>query len=64
MLTKSNNIDEYIAYFPTDVQMILDLILFAAFKNPIGLYPTPNGIDTFQNKFSEYKAAKGSIQFL
>lgn len=40
-----------------------NLVHFAAFKNHIGFYPTPNGIDAFQEELSGYKGAKGSIQF-
>ena len=41
-----------------------NLIHFAAFKNHIGLYPAPSGIETFEKKLAEYKHAKGSVQFL
>lgn len=40
-----------------------NLIHFAAFKNHIGLYPTPSGTAQFKNELAPYKAAKGSIQF-
>ncbi|MNP77026.1 hypothetical protein D3C76_1743710 [compost metagenome] len=40
-----------------------NLVHFAAFKNHIGFYPTPNGIDAFKEELSVYKGAKGSIQF-
>ncbi|MBU3144345.1 iron chaperone [Clostridium sp. CF012] len=40
-----------------------NLVHFAAFKNHIGLYPSPSGIDTFKDELSEYKGAKGSVQF-
>lgn len=40
-----------------------NLIHFAAFKNHIGLYPTPNGIEEFKEELSVYKGAKGSVQF-
>jgi uncharacterized protein YdhG (YjbR/CyaY superfamily) len=40
-----------------------NLVHFAAYKNHIGLYPTPSGINAFQHELSEYKGAKGSIQF-
>lgn len=87
-----SNIDEYIALFPEEIQVILakirqiikenapeasekisyqmptfflngNLIHFAAFKNHIGLYPTPTGIDAFKEELSKYKGAKGSVQF-
>lgn len=40
-----------------------NLVHFAAFKNHIGLYPTPSGIVAFKEDLSVYKGAKGSIQF-
>ena len=40
-----------------------NLVHFAAFKNHIGFYPTPSGIDAFKHELSEYKGAKGSVQF-
>ena len=91
-MDKANNIDEYIAGFPKDVQTILEqvrttikaaapeaeetisyaiptfklngnLVHFAAFKNHIGFYPTPAGIDEFERALSVYKQGKGSVQF-
>jgi len=40
-----------------------NLVHFAAFKNHIGFYPTPSGIDAFKRELSRYKGAKGSVQF-
>ena len=86
------NVDEYIATFPEDVQVVLqqlrqtihdavpdaveaisyqmptfklngNLIHFAAFKDHYGLYPTPSGIDAFQQELAPYSVAKGSIRF-
>ena len=36
---------------------------FAAFKNHIGFYPTPSGIEAFKKELSQYKGANGSVQF-
>lgn len=86
------NIDEYIAGFPDDVQDKLNkmratirqaapeaqekisyqmptftlegnLVHFAAYKNHIGFYPVPSGIEQFKHQLSAYKGAKGSVQF-
>lgn len=86
------NIDEYIAGFPRDIQELLEkvrqtireaapeaeeaikyqiptftlkgnLVHFAAFKNHIGFYPAPRGIEVFKEELSAYKGAKGSVQF-
>lgn len=40
-----------------------NLVHFAAFKNHIGFYPTPSGIEAFKDELSVYKGAKGSVQF-
>lgn len=40
-----------------------NLVHFAAFKNHIGFYPTPSGIDTFKKELSVYEGAKGSVKF-
>lgn len=86
------DIDEYIAGFPLEVQEILEqiritirkaapdadeaikyriptfvlnenLVHFAAFKNHVGFYPTPSGIEKFKDELSLYKSAEGSVQF-
>lgn len=46
---------------PTFVQSE-NLVHFAAFKNHIGFYPTPSGIEAFKAQLSVYKGAKGSVQ--
>ncbi len=40
-----------------------NLVHFAAFRNHIGFYPTPSGIEGFQAELEPYKNAKGSVQF-
>lgn len=40
-----------------------NLVHFAAYKNHIGFYPTPSGIDTFKQELSGYKSSKGAVQF-
>ena len=40
-----------------------NLVHFAAFKNHIGFYPAPIGIEAFEKELSGYKKAKGSVQF-
>lgn len=89
---QAENVDDYIAGFPKEVQKILreirttirkaapgaeetisyaiptfklngNLVHFAAFKNHIGFYPTPAGIEAFKKELSGYESAKGSVQF-
>lgn len=40
-----------------------NLVHFAAFKNHIGFYPAPSGIEAFKDKLAVYKTSKGAIQF-
>jgi uncharacterized protein YdhG (YjbR/CyaY superfamily) len=40
-----------------------NLVHFAAFPKHIGFYPTPSGIANFKDELSQYKSAKGSVQF-
>jgi uncharacterized protein YdhG (YjbR/CyaY superfamily) len=40
-----------------------NLVHFAAFKNHVGFYPTPSGMEAFKKELSGYKGAKGSVQF-
>ncbi len=39
------------------------LVTFAVFRHHIGFYPTPSAVKAFTNELSNYKTAKGSIQF-
>jgi uncharacterized protein YdhG (YjbR/CyaY superfamily) len=39
------------------------LVYFAAYKNHIGFYATPNGHSEFKEDLSVYKQGKGSVQF-
>ncbi len=40
-----------------------NLVHFAAFKRHIGFYPTPAGIEEFQDELKAYPTSKGAIQF-
>jgi uncharacterized protein YdhG (YjbR/CyaY superfamily) len=40
-----------------------NLVHFAAFKNHIGFFPIPSGIEAFKEELSSYKQGKGSVQF-
>ena len=39
------------------------LVYFAAFKNHIGFFPTPSGINKFEKELREYKTSKGTLRF-
>ncbi len=40
-----------------------NLVHFAAYKNHIGFYPDPAGIEAFAAELAPYKCSKGAIQF-
>jgi len=40
-----------------------NLVHFGAFKEHVGFYPTPSGIEAFKDELSGCKLAKGSVQF-
>jgi uncharacterized protein YdhG (YjbR/CyaY superfamily) len=54
---------EKIAYGMPTFHHCGNLVHFAAFKNHIGFYPTPSGIEAFKEELQPYKRAKGSVQF-
>jgi uncharacterized protein YdhG (YjbR/CyaY superfamily) len=92
MNSQRQTIDEYIADFPLEIQVMLEqiratiraaapdaseaikygmptfvqhgnLVHFAAFKNHIGFYPVPSGIEAFKTELSVYDQSKGTIRF-
>ena len=40
-----------------------NLVHFGAFKNHIGFYPTPSGIEPFMAELAGYATSKGAINF-
>lgn len=40
-----------------------NLVHYAAFRNHVGFYPTPTGIEAFKDELSVYVGGKGSVQF-
>jgi uncharacterized protein YdhG (YjbR/CyaY superfamily) len=54
---------ESISYQMPTFKLEGNLVHFAAFKNHIGLYPTPSGTETFREELSPYETGKGSIKF-
>lgn len=85
-------IDEYIAEFPEEVQLVLkkfretihkavpeateaisygiptfklqgNLVHFGGFKQHVGFYPSPSGINAFKEELTPYLVSKGTIRF-
>ena len=54
---------EKISYGIPTLHLNGNLVHFAAFKNHIGLYPSPSGIVAFKKELVPYEAAKGSVRF-
>lgn len=40
-----------------------NLVHFGAFREHIGFYPDPSGIDAFRAELAPYRTSKGAIQF-
>jgi uncharacterized protein YdhG (YjbR/CyaY superfamily) len=57
------NAQETISYQIPTFTLHGNLVHFAAFKNHIGFYPGPSGIEKFKDELSVYDGAKGSVQF-
>ncbi len=56
--------EEAMAYgIPTFKLNGRNLVHFSAFKEHIGFYPTPSGIEAFKKELSAYEWAKGSVKF-
>lgn len=62
--TAAPGLTESISYaIPTFKFKGKNLVHFAAYKNHIGFYATPDGHEAFKEDFSRYKTGKGSVQF-
>lgn len=57
------NAKEVISYQLPAFKINTVLVYFAGFKNHVGFYPTPSVISHFEKQLSNYKHAKGSVQF-
>jgi len=55
--------EEKISYRMPTFYLKGNLVHFAAFRNHIGFYPTPSGIERFKQEISAYKSSKGAVQF-
>ena len=56
--------EEAISYgMPTFKLNGKNLVHFAGWQKHIGFYPTPSGIESFQQELAPYAGSKGSIQF-
>lgn len=63
ILDSAPDIEELISYKMPAYKRKGMIVWYAAYSKHIGLYPTASGIETFKAEFTEYKWAKGSVQF-
>ena len=57
------DVTEKISYQMPTFYLKGNLVYFAAFKNHIGFYPEPRGIEAFKDEVSVYETGKGTLQF-
>lgn len=55
--------EEAISYQMPTFKLHGNLVHFAAFRNHIGFYPAPSGIEAFDQELAPYLVSKGSIRF-
>lgn len=55
--------EEKISYAMPTFYLHGNLVHFAAYKNHIGFYPAPQGIEEFKKELAKYEGGKGSVQF-
>jgi uncharacterized protein YdhG (YjbR/CyaY superfamily) len=55
--------EEAISYAIPTYKLNGNLVHFAAFKDHIGFYPAPRGIEAFKKELAAYKGGKGTVQF-
>jgi len=55
--------EERIAYAMPTFSQNGNLVHFAYFKNHIGFFPAPSGIENFKDELAKYKTSKGTVQF-
>lgn len=55
--------EEKISYQMPTFWLKGNLVHFAAFKNHIGFYPIPSGIEEFKDELSAYEGGRGSVRF-
>lgn len=55
--------EEKISYGMPTFYLGKNLVHFAAYKNHIGFYPAPSGLNAFSKEISVYKHSRGAVQF-
>ncbi len=55
--------EEAMAYGIPTFKLNGNLVHFGGFKQHIGFYPAPQGLEAFRKELSKYKGSKGAVQF-
>jgi uncharacterized protein YdhG (YjbR/CyaY superfamily) len=55
--------EEKISYQMPTFYLNGNLVHFAAFAKHIGFFPTPAGIDAYEDELAKYRSGKGTLQF-
>jgi uncharacterized protein YdhG (YjbR/CyaY superfamily) len=55
--------EEVISYGIPTYKFYGNLVHFGGYKNHVGFYPGPSGLEAFRDEVDEYKNGKGSVQF-
>ncbi len=55
--------EEVISYGMPTYKLNGNLVHFGAFKNHIGFYPIPSGIEAFEEELGPYRKSRGAVQF-
>ena len=63
VISSAPGAEERISYGMPAFYLKGNLVYFAAYKNHIGFYPTPSGIEAFRDELQGYKSSKGAVQF-
>lgn len=63
VLSSNDNIIETIKYNMPTYVLKKNIFHFAAHKNHLGIYPSPEPVIFFKDKLAKYKTSKGAIQF-
>lgn len=54
---------EAMAYGLPTFRLKGNLVHFGAFKDHVGFYPAPSGIQAFKDELTRYQTGKGTLQF-
>ena len=60
---KASTATETISYGIPTFKLEKNLVHFAGYREHIGFYPTPSGIEVFKRELADYEVFKGAVRF-